>query len=197
MTDSFILHLVIMEVQRINETLQKLIQRRGYNVPSSIPMTVHFTVHRPKDKDILLIYRFAEDTRVGIGVIRDIVKLMEQNNAVNAILLADGITSSAQGAMKTLVASGRFIIQIPLSSLMYDIYEHRDVPHHRLLDRDEATAFLESRQLVRSNLPCIRMDDPMCRYLGGHPDDIFEITRIRPTVGRDIYYRRVINTSLE
>lgn len=187
----------MIETARIRATLQKLLRRRGYTVPMDLPPDPYFTVKRDRDADVLLVYRTDDEARVGVGVIRDVAKIMEEAGVVNAILLASGTTSSAHAAVTALMTSGKFLTIIPPSSLVYDIYEHHDVPRHRLLDPTEVHDLLQKMRLNLSQFPCIKMDDPMCRYLGGRPGDIFEITRIRPTVGYDIYYRKVVDNALE
>lgn len=185
------------EASRINATLQKLLKRRGYTVPPDGVPAAHFTVHREKDGDVLLVYRTEDESRVGVVVVRDMVKLMEELGVSNALLLARGTTSSASAAMNGLIEMRKHITTIPPSSLLYDIFEHRDVPPHRILDPEEVEALLKERKLKLSQFPSIKMDDPMCRYLGGKPGDVFEIKRNRPTAGYHLYYRKVVDGTCE
>jgi DNA-directed RNA polymerase subunit H (RpoH/RPB5) len=186
-----------MHQQRIHHTLQKLLDRRGYTVPGTLPLT-HFTVFRERDNDTLLVF-WPEETgaRVGVGVLRDMVKMMDDVCATNAVLISSGMTSSATAFVHTLMESNKFITAIPPSSLMFDIFEHADVPPHRLLTPEEVKQLLKDRNLKLKQFPSIKMDDPMCRYLGGRPGDVFEITRNRPTVGHHLYYRKVVDGALE
>ena len=82
-------------------------------------------------------------------------------------------------------------------SLLFDIFDHVDVPPHRLLSSEETHELLKERNLKLTQFPSIKMDDPVCRYLGGRPGDVFEITRNRPTVGQHLYYRKVVGGSSE
>jgi DNA-directed RNA polymerase subunit H (RpoH/RPB5) len=182
---------------RIQQTLQKLLMRRGYTVPSPLPPMQHFTVTKELDGSVLLVYKAEEDARVGVVVIREMVKLMENFGANDALLLARGGTSSATAAINALMMDQKFITIIPPTSLIYDIFEHNDVPLHRLLSPPELSQLLKERKLKLSQFPSMRMDDPMCRYLGGKPGDVFEITRNRPTVGKHLYYRKVVTGSAE
>ena len=166
-------------------------------MPSPLPPDQHFTVRREEDGRVLLVHRAEEDARVGVVVVREMVKLMEKVDASHALLLARGATSSASAAISALMATQNFITIIPPTSLIYDIFEHKDVPPHRLLPHPELHEMLKERKLKLAQLPSIRMDDPMCRYLGGKPGDVFEIKRNRPTVGLHLYYRKVVNGSAE
>lgn len=185
-----------MNISLIYQNLCKLLNRRGYTVPTMIPST-HFTVRRPHDNDVLLVFCAYEDTRTGVGVVRDMVKLMEDMGAHNAILITKSITSSATTSIHSLMASGTFITTIAPTSLLFDIFDHVDVPPHRLLSSEETQELLKERNLKLTQFPSIKMDDPVCRYLGGRPGDVFEITRNRPTVGQHLYYRKVVGGSSE
>jgi len=143
---------------------------------------------------VLLVYREDEDARVGVGVMREMAKLMEKVGASDALLLAGGATSSAAASISELMLTGKFITIIPPTSLIYDIFEHRDVPPHRILSTAELDQLLKEMGVKLSELPAIRMNDPMCRYLGGKPGDVFEIRRNRPTVGHHLYYRKVVSS---
>jgi len=185
-----------MDIARIHCTLQKLLARRGYTTPDPVPPT-HFTVHRDTDNVTLLVYRAPDDSRVGVGVVRDLVKMMDEVGAPDSILLTAGTTSSATSSIHALMATGKFIVPIIPSSLLFDIFEHASVPHHRMLRAAEVEDLLKTRKLTLDQFPSIKMNDPMCRYLGGKPGDVFEITRNRPTVGYHLYYRKVVDGSLE
>lgn len=179
------------DLVRVNATLQKLLRHRGYEVPiGGVPTTDHFMVYRPGG-DVLLVYR-ADDPRVGVVVIRDMVKLMDEHNIVDALLLAPAVTSSAMATIASLRESDKFIVTIAPASLMYDIFDHACVPPHRLMSKDEVDALLLDRNLSLNQFPSIKMDDAMCRYLGGKPGDVFEIMRNRPNVGIHVYYRKVV-----
>lgn len=180
----------------MNQTLRKLLVRRGYTVPETLSPT-HFTVHRESDDDTLLVYYASNNARVGVGVVRDVVKMMDDAMSVNAILLTTGATSSAVSAIHALMETGKFVTPIAPCSLIYDIFEHVIVPPHRLLSLKEVETLLKTRKLKIEQFPSIKLDDPMCRYLGGRPGDVFEIRRNRPTVGYHLYYRKVVDAAME
>jgi len=153
-------------------------------------------VHRQRDDDTLLVFMASVDTeaRAGVGIVRDMVKIMNDMNVkTHAILITNtGLTCSASAAIASLMNESKYITHMTRAFLMFDILNHRNVPPHRLLTPPEIENLLTSRNLKLSQFPSIKIDDPVCRYFGGKPGDVFEIVRNRPTVGHHFYYRTVV-----
>jgi DNA-directed RNA polymerase subunit H (RpoH/RPB5) len=165
-------------------TLRNRLRRRGHEVPDRLP-----------DGDFVAgtcLVVFSDDgSRVGIGVIRDIAKRMEEARAHDAILVSAGLTSSASMEVRKHMSEGRFIVNMTPESLKFDLVDHVLVPPHRVLSAAEKRALVETFG-PESGLPQISLDDPVSKYYGVHPGDVFEITRNRPNVGEHPHYRVVV-----
>ncbi len=182
------------DTRRVHQTLRNLLSRRGYVVPDPLPH-VHFVVSRVDDADgSLLVFYAGKDARVGVGVVRDMVKLMDDTHTQDALFLAVGLTPSASAAINAArTTTPKHVVTISPAALLYDIFDHKSVPPHRILGAAERGAMLASYKLRPEQLPSMKLEDAMCRYLGGRPGDVFEITRNRPNVGHHLYYRHVVD----
>lgn len=72
-----------------------------------------------------------------------------------------------------------------------DIFDHKLVPPHRIISKDEEEALIKRERINRSQLPKILKTDVACIIIGAVPDDIIEITRYNENSGLDITYRIV------
>jgi DNA-directed RNA polymerase subunit H (RpoH/RPB5) len=63
------------------------------------------------------------------------------------------------------------------------------VPVHILLTDEEADKYLEEYQVRKSDLPHIRMDDPIIKYYNGKPGQVVKIIRPSVTGGEEIALR--------
>jgi len=84
---------------------------------------------------------------------------------------------------------GYYVQIISLPQLMIDIVNHRDVPHHEVMDDKEKKELLEKYYIKEENLPVILRDDAMARYLGLRPGEVVRILRPSPTSGTYVSYR--------
>ena len=76
--------------------------------------------------------------------------------------------------------------------MLKSIAEHRLVPKHERLEKEEARTLLSQFGLDIDKLPRISQDDPMVQDLGADIGDVIRITRNSLVAGETIYYRRVI-----
>jgi DNA-directed RNA polymerase subunit H (RpoH/RPB5) len=88
------------------------------------------------------------------------------------------------------------------AALLYVPTTHIDVPPHRRLDwdgADRATADYLRRAYganVWDELPLLKVEEKMARWLALRPGDIVEILRYDPSKGENRYWRRVGHTPL-
>lgn len=168
-------------------TIRNMLTRRGYVVPE-LQNLVDFSV---KDGTRTTLVVFSGDpSRVGIGMVRDISKRMTEMDAMDAVLVSEGLTPSASVEVRKLMNDGMFIVNMTPESLKFDICDHASVPPHRLVS-DTEKAGLVKQFGPTENFPVISMHDPVSKYYGAHPGDMFEIIRTRPNVGKHPYYRLV------
>ncbi|KAI4292183.1 DNA-directed RNA polymerases I, II, and III subunit RPABC1 [Pancytospora philotis] len=78
-----------------------------------------------------------------------------------------------------------------LQELQFNVLKHELVPPHRILPRADSDALLKRLKTEIGSLPVLLTSDIVCRYIGGKPGEIVEITRDSLTAGKTIYYRTV------
>jgi DNA-directed RNA polymerase subunit H len=73
-----------------------------------------------------------------------------------------------------------------------DILQHRLVPKHEVLSKQEKEEILKKFNVRPEQLPKIFMTDPVVKCLKAKPGDVIKITRDSPTAGKSFYYRIVV-----
>ncbi len=81
------------------------------------------------------------------------------------------------------------------TEMMEDKPSKEFIPHHKLLDSDEKEEILS--KFTENELAKISVTDAMSRYYGAKIGDIFRITRPSITAGYNIFYRRVVNGTID
>lgn len=85
-------------------------------------------------------------------------------------------------------------------SLLSNPTKHKFVPKHKLLNMEESINFIKINNIKREKLPKICFDDPIAKYYGAIPGQIFEITRkklnIPSMIDTEIIYRAVTEQSI-
>ena len=77
-------------------------------------------------------------------------------------------------------------------SLTFNPTRHILVPKHELLNPIEKDELKKIYMLNRmTNLPTIRLSDPIAKYYGMREGDVCRITRHNPNIGKSILYRLV------
>lgn len=66
------------------------------------------------------------------------------------------------------------------------------VPKHEVLSAEEAEHILKIYNVIRDEMPKIKIHDPGIKGLNAKVGDIIKITRKSQTAGEAIYYRVVI-----
>lgn len=73
-----------------------------------------------------------------------------------------------------------------------DVKKHILVPKHSKLSPEKAEEMLNKHNVKKSQIPIILKSDPAIQDLDAEKDDIIEIERDSPTIGKSYYYRVVI-----
>jgi len=76
-------------------------------------------------------------------------------------------------------------------NMIFNITHHILVPKHTILSIEEEKELLDKYSTTKSKLPKIFKSDPITKYYGAKPDQIFKILRKSPEVGESVYYRLV------
>jgi len=79
------------------------------------------------------------------------------------------------------------------TELSFNILEHKYVPEHILLEKEESKKIIEKYSLNISQLPRIYVSDPVIRFIGGMKGSIVKIIRTGYETGISIYLRIIIS----
>ncbi len=75
--------------------------------------------------------------------------------------------------------------------MKFDILEHNAVPKHEILSKSEIKKIFSKLDYEISQLPKIKVDDPVSKAIGAEEGDVLRITRESETAGTFITYRLV------
>lgn len=179
-----------VEEESLEERKAKvLIKLRGYKLLKREKQkdAVSYLVEIPKERQKALIWCVPEET-VGITTIARIQKAMKEAEVERGILVSSGRYTHAvkQNAKK------KNIELLPKTFPAFDIFEHKLVPKHEILTKEEAEKILAQYRVQPYQLPQIKASDPAVKAIGARPGDILKITRKSPTAGEHIAYRYVV-----
>lgn len=133
---------------------------------------------------------FSSETAIGIKQLRQFAQWLNEKGHFSGIYVTGAsITSSALKAAANLPIG----IEVwPEQDLLVNITRHELVPKHILLAPEEKKALLERYRLKETQLPRIRVEDPVSKYLGLRRGQVVKIIRKSETAGRYASYRWVI-----
>ncbi|MHA1143156.1 MAG: DNA-directed RNA polymerase subunit H [Candidatus Helarchaeota archaeon] len=82
---------------------------------------------------------------------------------------------------------------IPAKLVQMDILNHKFVPKHEIISKEEAVEMLIKYRLTKDVLPQISSRDPVAIVIGAKPGDFIKITRKSKTTGETIVYRYCVD----
>lgn len=156
---------------------------------TDLPTKANPTPGEPKIGTIYVEFS-TETASVGIKQLRAYAQFLHDRNFYSGIY----ITSGALGAA-ALKQAANFPITIevfPEQDLLVNITRHELVPKHILLSPEEKKALLARYRLKETQLPRIRVEDPVAKYLGLRRGQVVKIIRKSETAGRYASYRWAI-----
>ena len=134
---------------------------------------------------------FSSNPNVGIKDIKQFAQLLSEKNYYTGVFVTS--VSPTSSALKILPSLLPTIMEIfKEEDLLVNISKHELVPKHILLSPEEKKGLLERYRLKETQLPRIRVDDPMARYLGLRRGQVVKIIRKSETAGRYASYRWAI-----
>ena len=134
---------------------------------------------------------FSPAAGVGIKDLKAFGHLLNEKNYHTGIFVAQAAPTSS--ALKIIPSILPTVMEIfKEEDLLVNISKHELVPKHTLLSPEDKKRLLERYRLKETQLPRIRMDDPMARYLGLKRGQVVKIIRKSETAGRYASYRWVI-----
>ncbi|XWS24520.1 hypothetical protein CRYUN_Cryun28dG0109900 [Craigia yunnanensis] len=135
---------------------------------------------------------FPDAEKLNDKVIKPLVKLMENEKVLRAIVVAKQGSTVRLKNFKGQVEE--FYVEIfQEKELLVDIGEHFLVPKHQVLTDEAKTSFLRNYSINELQLPRIQLSDPMARYCGAKLGQIVKISRLSETVdGEYVTFRFVV-----
>lgn len=132
-----------------------------------------------------------QNVNVGIKDIKTFAQLLSEKNYYTGIFVTNAAPTPA--ALKIVPSLLPTVMEIfREEDLLVNISRHELVPKHILLSAEEKKGLLERYRLKETQLPRIRVDDPMARYLGLRRGQVVKIIRKSETAGRYASYRWAI-----
>ena len=137
---------------------------------------------------ILLIYN--EPELLKLNEIKKIMKFYKKYN--NELLLITSIKIS-NAVNRSLLEKYDFTLINYTYSLFKIVFpKHILCSKHEILSEEQCDDLLTNQLYnVRNKLPIIKIDDPMCIWIGAKKNDVVRIERISESVGKSYYYRIV------
>ena len=164
--------------------------------PSEL-MTVKYTAlptksrPEPQQATIGTIYvEFTTEPSVGIKHLRNFAQFLHDKNYYSGIYITPGAVTTS--ALKQAANLPIGIEVFPEQDLLVNITKHELVPKHILLSPEEKKALLERYRLKETQLPRIRVEDPVAKHLGLRRGQVVKIIRKSETAGRYASYRWAI-----
>lgn len=173
------------------EVLKLMLRQRGIKTDSVE------TINEETFKiDKVLVYM---SSRARIGE-KDVAKFIASTEEFGGTLSIVIVPIPPSSTILTAVRQESKRIQIfHLGQLQFDIFTHRKVPPHRILNADERKAFQDKYHVENpeKHMSLIDSQDIPAKWIGAVPGDIIEILRKSDTAGTTPYYRYcVADTSL-
>lgn len=119
--------------------------------------------------------------------------ILEQANVhecehVIAVIAAD-LTSGARNEL----ANSKIRVEVfSVLEVSFNLLEHKLVPRHRPLSKEETKDVLEKYQTELSLIPRIKHSDPVCKWLDVPKETLIEITRNPGSLEEVVTYRVVV-----
>jgi len=151
--------------------------------------TISYTVSIPKTKEKALVWCILGEATVGIAMMNSLYKMLEEKSLDRAIVITEGRFTHAakQGAKKKKVEL------LPKTFPVFEIFDHKLVPKHEILDEKEKKAVLANYKIQPYQMPQIKSTDPAVKAIGAKPGDMLKIIRKSATAGAHIAYRYVVD----
>lgn len=172
--------------RRVLHTLDQLLTDRGYNC-NDLDGVISIVNHKTKDKKMVIV--FIDDDKMGINHAKQIETQIAESGIAHALVIYNGtITTFAKGVLDNIEVHVELFCS---DELLYNVSRHVLVPKHTLLDSSQKADVLKKYKVHERNMPFISKTDPVCKYYGGKPGDLFHIMRPSANTLSSTYYRLV------
>jgi len=177
----------------IVEKTRALLALRGFSTHELLEYDERYTMHPEKKVDDTtvkyVIWILKQERVVGIALVRDLMKEMEEVEAQRGMLV--GGVRFTPAAIKFAKKARIELVEGNYSS--FDIFGHELVPSHVIVDTKEVELLTSHYKIKKTQLPRVHASDPAARVLGARPGQVLRIERDSETSGKSYYYRLVID----
>ena len=174
---------------------RSLLNLRSYSIDEVLEYDNRFTMYPTREIEgesyKYVVWVLKESKVVGVAIVRDLFREMEETNSVRGMLVGG---SRFTPAAKKVALTSRIELVVG-NYASFDLFQHELVPPHIIASDDEIELVLNHYGIARNQLPRIYRDDPAVKVLGARPGEIVRIQRESPTAGSTFYYRLVVDTS--
>ena len=131
---------------------------------------------------VYLAFGVSEGKNILLGHVDRLESALQTNRVTTAFFVVNRpIHARAASYLRTLAETYRIVV-FRQEQLVFNVTRHRRVPRHRLFTPYEASQWLSTTLLKRSQLPRIFEDDVMAKYYDALPTDLIAVTNPSPTV---------------
>lgn len=178
----------------IVEKTRALLALRGFRTHELYEYEDRYTMRPEKQvADTLVryvIWILKEERVVGVALVRELVKEMEEIEAQRGMLV--GGTRFTPASTKYAKSSRVELVEGNYSS--FDLFDHELVPSHVIIGTSEVERLTDHYKIKKTQLPRIYSSDPAARVLGARPGQVVRIERDSDTSGKSYYYRLVVDS---
>lgn len=175
--------------ETLEEFLSKFVGEREYCDELTVLLEHQF------DHNNQVFIFFPPTSDIGRGAVVDYSKRMHENNVNHGIIISENnLTPAAKQHIREL-APKLFIEHFLERELLVNITHHKCVPKHILLSASAKQDLLNKYGVKEHQLQALRSSDPVVRYFGAKPGQVFRILRPSETGGRYAHYKIVVQFS--
>lgn len=185
----------MVEIPGIVIKVRKLLNVRSYSTDELLEYDDRYEMHPTRQikgrTQKNAVWIFKEPRVVGIALVKDLTKRMEEIDAQEGMLVG-GIRFTP--AAKKFARSSKVELVVGTYS-SFDLFSHELVPNHVIADESEVALILDHYGITKDEIPRILRDDPAAKVLGAKPGQVIRISRDSETAGEVFYYRLVGSSS--
>jgi len=137
-----------------------------------------------------VVWILKEEKVVGVAIVRDLAKEMEETESQRGMLVGGARFTPASSKY----AKSAKIELVEGNYASFDLFGHELVPPHVIAEEAEIKLVLNHYGINKTHLPRIQSRDPAARVLGARPGQVIRVERESPTAGIAYYYRLVIDS---
>lgn len=183
-----------VEIPSIVIKTRALLALRGFTANQLLEYDDRFVLHptRTSEKGLLkyVVWILKEEKVVGVAIVRELVKEMEETESQRGMLV--GGTRFTPASKKYAKASKVELVEGNYAS--FDLFGHELVPPHVIAENSEIQLVLDHYRIKKTQLPRIQSRDPAAKVLGARPGQVVRVERASLTAGLAYYYRLVVDS---